>query len=172
MITQELTEAMIEEWKSLWVNYKDKLQPNRKSGGEVLNYLQNRYEVTEFYDKEYQDIITYNIVMNEVHAEKLPANIKPIPKVFFIENVEKNKVLYEQKNRDHNEEVDDEDTKIVVGIDMVSGYYYVEGSSYLYDELCAYRGLDEIDLQNYVLVGEYIKSLKRFNLLNTIVGNE
>lgn len=35
----------------------------------------------------------------------------------------------------------------------------------LYDELVAWRGLDEDDLNNYYLVAEYIECLERFGLL-------
>ncbi len=38
----------------------------------------------------------------------------------------------------------------------------VEGSSELWNELFAFRGLDEEDLKNYYLVAEYISCLKQF----------
>lgn len=44
-----------------------------------------------------------------------------------------------------------------VGIDLVSGYFYVEGSEEIYDDLFAFRGLDERDLDNFFLVAEYVK---------------
>lgn len=50
MIVQEPTEKMIAEWKSIWQRYNGKLKPNRKSGGEVLSYLQNKFILTELYD--------------------------------------------------------------------------------------------------------------------------
>lgn len=33
-----LTQEMLEEWKAVWLQYKDKLIPNRKSGKELLGY--------------------------------------------------------------------------------------------------------------------------------------
>lgn len=53
-------------------------------------------------------------------------------------------------------------TKIFVGLDLASGFYMVEGSTMLWDELCAFQGLDERDLENFVRVGQYVQCLKRF----------
>lgn len=40
---------------------------------------------------------------------------------------------------------------ILVGIErQQTAYFYVEGSSLLWDELCAYRGLDEADLKTSI----------------------
>ena len=47
-------------------------------------------------------------------------------------------------------------------IDISSGCYTVEGSSLLWDELCAYQGLDKDDLDNPVCVAEYVECMKKF----------
>ena len=52
MITQMPTEKMLEEWRQLWIEYKDKLQPNRKSGTALLSYLQKHYGLTEIHNKD------------------------------------------------------------------------------------------------------------------------
>lgn len=39
---------------------------------------------------------------------------------------------------------------------------FVEGSSYLYNELIAFSGLDEQDIKNYFLVAQYIKCKEKF----------
>lgn len=41
MITQRPTEEMIAQWKAVWRENKDRLSPNRKTGPQVLEYLQN-----------------------------------------------------------------------------------------------------------------------------------
>lgn len=43
MITKEPTHADLEAWKQIWTQYKDQLQPNRKSGMELLHYLQKKF---------------------------------------------------------------------------------------------------------------------------------
>ena len=48
-----------------------------------------------------------------------------------------------------------------MGIDLVSGYFHVESPDRkemerIYDDLFAFRGLDETDLQNYFLVAQYL----------------
>jgi hypothetical protein len=59
---------------------------------------------------------------------------------------------------------------IFVGVDLVTGYFHVEGSGLLWDELYAFRGLDAMDIQNYVCVAQYILCLKRFGLLEDTVN--
>jgi hypothetical protein len=58
---------------------------------------------------------------------------------------------------------------IIVAVELHSAYFMVEGSSLLWDELFAFRGLDEEDLANYYLVAEYIGCLKRFGLLDEVL---
>jgi hypothetical protein len=60
-------------------------------------------------------------------------------------------------------------TRIFLGIDISTGFYTVEGSTMLHDELNAIRGLDEKDLHNFVIVAQYISALKKFDMLNKII---
>ncbi|MGF7144588.1 hypothetical protein HNQ56_003019 [Anaerotaenia torta] len=169
MITQEPTKDILEEWKSIWVHYKEKLKPNRKSGTELLHYLQEKYVLTEIHDKSASDAVIGNVTQNEPYAEKLPEGMAPAPRTFFLENAGKGKVLYQDENKDSVNVWGGDITRIFVGIDTVTGFFMVEGSTMLWDELYAFRGLDEKDLQNYVCVAEYINSLKRFDLLTTVI---
>ncbi len=49
-------------------------------------------------------------------------------------------------------------------IELNTSYIFVEGSSYLYDELMAFTGLDDKDITNYFLVAQYIKCKEKFNI--------
>lgn len=49
-------------------------------------------------------------------------------------------------------------------MELNTSYVYVEGSSYLYDELMAFTGLDGKDIINYFLVAQYIKCKEKFNI--------
>ena len=169
MITQEPTKEMIEEWKATWVQYRDKLLPNRKTGTELLNYLQKKYVLTEIYDKDAIDAIVDNITMNMCYSEKLPDGVGLVPRAFFLENTGNGKVLYQDENKDSADMWGCDITRIFVGIDIVTGFYTVEGSTMLWDELNAFRGLDEKDLQNWVCVSAYINALKRFNQMNNVL---
>ena len=160
MITKAPTIEMLEEWKTVWMQYKDKLKPNRKSGIELLGYLQNKYILTEINEKEATDSIIYNVTMNKPNAEKLPVGITPIPRAFFLENVGNGEILYLDENKDPIDIWGGDITRIFVGIDEVTGFFMVEGSTMLWDEMCVFRGIDEKDLKNIALVSEYINSLK------------
>lgn len=165
MITSKLTKEQIEEFKSIFEQYKDKLQPNRSSGGELLKYLRDKYVLTQIKDKTAADVVRLNVIHNEPYKEKLPIGKEPQPIAFYVENKGEGAKLYSPEIRDENAFCDGEKKKIFVGIDLESGFFTVEGSEYLYDELCAFMGLDEKDLQNFICVSNYILALKRFNKL-------
>lgn len=170
MITKEPTEAMVKEWKSIWLQYKDKLTPNRKTGKELLDYLQQNYVLTEIQEKNVTEMIIDNIIMNIYYAEKLLAGTQPLPRAFYLENKGSGEKFYQPENKDENDVWGDEITRIFVGIDIASGFFMVEGSCMLYDELYVFLGLDEMDINNFVCVAEYINTLKRFNLLQDVVS--
>ncbi|ODM25015.1 hypothetical protein [Acetivibrio mesophilus] len=169
MITKEPTPEILGEWKSIWMQYKDILKPNRKSGQELLEYLQNKYILTEIHEKRATDAIIYNVTMNKVYEEKLPEGKTPIPRAFYLENAGNGEVFYRDENKDSMDIWGGDITKIFVGIDEVTGFFMVEGSTMLWDEMCAFCGVDEKDLQNFVCVAEYINALKRFDLLKDIL---
>lgn len=168
MITQKPTKQDLAEWKAIWEQYRDGIQPNRKSGGELLSYLQNHYVLTEIPDTKALACVSETIKLNPYLAEKLSNGATPIPRTFYVENSDKGEKLYSAENRDCSDLWGDELTKIFVGVDLTSGYYTVEGSTFLWDELCAFQGVDEKDLQNYVIVAQYINALKRFGRLGEI----
>lgn len=171
MITYEPTKEMFEEWKAIWAQYKNRLRPNRKSGALLLKYLQDNYVLTEIHDKEASDAVSGNVLMNKPLSEKLPAGEKPVPKTFFLENTGNGERFSRPENKDPLDLWGGDITKIFVGIDLASGFFMVEGSTLLWDELCAFQGLDEKDLENFVCVATYINSLKRFDLLQTVLAD-
>ena len=157
MLMQEPTEYMIKDWKEIFDQYKDKIKPNKKDGIDIIKYLENHYSVTEIKNDELENIVESNIKDNEFNLNKLKGE-NPIIRIFEVNNNEKNTELYNKQ--------DDifKGIEIVVGIEVKTSFIFVEGSSYLYDELIAYTGLDEDDIKNYFLVAQYIKSKERFNL--------
>jgi hypothetical protein len=163
MLMQEATPEMLEAWKATWNEYKDILLPNRKEGAEIVAYLSDNYLVTEIYDDEALKMVTENILNNKPLADKVPAGKTPSPVAFFVKDSGKGKTLYE------NQDEVFKGSKIFVGVDLASGFFCVEGSSMLWDELYVFRGLDEKDIQNPYCVAEYISCLKRFGLLNKII---
>lgn len=169
MIIREPTKEALEQWKAIWKRYKGKLQPNRRSGIELLDYLQNKYVLTEINDKKAADAIIGSVTMNAHYAQKLPEGAMPVPRAFFLENLGNGERFYSPENKDPIDLWGGNITRIFVGIDIASGFYMVEGSTMLWDEICAFQGVDEKDLGNYVCVAEYINSLKRFGKLETVV---
>lgn len=164
MLAHKVTPELVRKWKDVAKTYRPLLCPNKKTGSEILAYLTGRYPVRELMTDSLRDVVEDNILSNECHARKMPAGTIPEVSGFFIENTGTGKHLYE-----HQDEMFRGRT-IIAAVELHSGYFLVEGSSLLWDELCAFRGLDEEDLENYYLVAEYVECLRRFDLLDRILA--
>ena len=156
---------MYAQWKLIWEKYRHILKPNRKSPIELLNYVSRRYCLTEIHEQAALDTVRLNILMNEPLAQKLPKNSAPEPRTFYIEDVGNGKDLYTLQSTKGQR------SRIFFGIDMITGYFIVEGCSRLWDELYAFRGLDEDDLENPYCVAEYINCLEAFGMLEDTLRN-
>lgn len=155
MLTREATPEMILEWKSVWNAYKDRLRPNRKSGADLAAYLTGKYPVRRLDGAEAAMVVAGNVLQNKAFAEKLPKGRQPSPAAFIVEITGEGKKLYDGQDGIFK------GTGIFVGIDLETGFFCIEGSSLLWDELCAYRGLDERDIRNYFCVAQYVSALER-----------
>ena len=141
MLTTEPTIEMIQEWKCIYNENRDKLKPNRKSGAKINDYFCNKYRFEKLYSLSFHDVVEFNIMKNESNREKLPQGA--VPQI----------VAYKAK-----------DSSVLVGIDLVTGFFHIEGKDInrvaeIYDDLFLFRGLDETDIKNYFLVAQYIQCL-------------
>ena len=161
MILEQPTEEQFKEWVKVWQEYAPKLKPNRRSGIEVARYILKKYKTEEIQDPVKAGQYAMSIMMNSHQRCKLPEDTEPDPKMFKILNEGPGEKLYENKD-----EVFKDVKDITVTVDIASGFYTVEGSSLLWDELCAYQGLDKDDLDNPVCVAEYVECMKKFGKMN------
>ncbi len=150
MLTIEATPEMVEEWRAIWKERRHELQPNRRSGAELIAYLQSHYDVTEFSEPFAASIISGCVTDNSHNAAKLPEGTQPKPRTFRLNNTGSAMRLFTQ------DPVYRYQDSIFVGIDEVTGTFHVELSTLLWDELFAFRGLDAADLENCYLVAEYL----------------
>ena len=74
------------EWRKIHNQYKDKLTSNRKSGKEVLDYLQKKYLLDEFNEERAFRAVCETVLNNEFQKQKLPPNSQPEPKTFILKN--------------------------------------------------------------------------------------
>jgi hypothetical protein len=163
MLMQESSPEMVKAWKAIYEEYRNRLSPNKKTGLEVVTYLTQKYSVTELNEDTKKQVVVDNIILNECHATKLPEGKGPTPKIFLIENTGEGIHLYENQDEVFT------GIKIIVGVDLETAYFMVEGSSLLWDELFAFRGLDKDDLNNFYLVAEYIACVQKFGMLENVV---
>lgn len=160
MVTEEPAKEMTAQWRALWEGYRDRLRPDRISGRALLGHLQGRYELTEMFDGWAAGCVTGSVLGNACCREKLPAGARPAARTFYLENSGAGKTLYEAES-DGSVPGGRAGGKIFVGIDTVTGFFTVEGSTLLWDELCAARGLDEKGVQNTVSVAQYVAARER-----------
>ncbi|MEG2429241.1 MAG: hypothetical protein RSA99_02550 [Oscillospiraceae bacterium] len=117
--------------------YAHSLHTDRKTGLEIDSYFRKSYSYQLFESEKFQMVVKENIMENEHSREKLQNGIIPDIKTYLVGNVS-------------------------VGIDLSSGEFHVECEEIknaipIYDDLFVYRGLDENDLKNFVIVGQYIE---------------
>lgn len=157
MIFAPATQEKLLEWRKTHSKFKNKLSPNRKSGSEVLEYIKNKYILEELTEEKYLDIVSYTVTENDFNKQKLSENKLPVPKAFLLKNEGNGKYIYE------NQEEMWEKCPVYIGVDLESGFYIVEGSCLLYDEIYAFQGVDQYDIGNCVRVADYIECIKKFN---------
>ena len=166
MLTRKVTPEMVKEWKETAAQYRPLLRPGRKTGREILAYLTGKYPVRELPAESISETVADNLLLNEVNARKLPAGALPEAVGFLIENTGAGKALYDTQDAVFR------GMPVIGGVELNSGYFMVEGSSLLWDDLFAFRGLDEEDLGNYYLVAEYVACLRRFDLLDSVLAGK
>lgn len=166
MLTRKVTPELIREWKDTSATYRPLLHPNKKTGREILAYLTGNYPVKELPAGSINEVIADNVLLNDWNARKMPAGTIPEAAGFVIENTGTGKHLYE------NQDAFFRGTSIIAGVELHSAFFLVEGSSLLWDELFAFRGLDEEDLTNYYLVAEYVACLNRFDQLDRVLARK
>ncbi|WP_059005508.1 hypothetical protein [Bittarella massiliensis (ex Durand et al. 2017)] len=160
MVTEEPTKETTAQWRALWEGYRDRLRPDRASGRALLGYLQGRYELTEMFDGWAAGSVTGSVLGNACCREKLPAAARPAARTFYLENSGARKTLCEGESGDSAPE-GRVGGRIFVGVNTVIGLFTVEGSTLLWEELCAVRELDEEDIQNFVSAAQYVAARER-----------
>lgn len=153
------TEEDIAHWKEVFAEYHTRLKPNRISGEQLRDYLTAHYPAQPMQNAELDQVVSGNILANECYARVLPEGVSPKPACYQLAREGTAAQLYASQDALYA------GSDIIVGIDLVSGYFLVEGSSLLWDELYAQRGLSEDELSNYYCVAEYVSCLSRFDLL-------
>ena len=129
MITTEVTSEQIENWRKIYSENKNKLVVNRISGKALDNYFVEKYHPIKEAPSQFVDIVILNAKENNEQEPTVSA--------------------YELEGN------------IYVGIDLNSGFFQVECEDVdkmrtVWDDLFLARGLSEDDIDNYVIVAQYI----------------
>ena len=156
MLYREPEEKQIEQWKQCWAEWHDRLQPARRCGSTLAAWLMNHYPVTPLRSLKAKWVVRRSVTGSSYYRKKLPAGRKPRVLCWVIEPYEAGAALY----RDRPEEMA-ASPAVWVGIDLAGGYFHVEGSDLLWDQLCALQGVDEDDLGNFFLTAQYVEACRR-----------
>ena len=134
MITSEVDEKKLKIWKELYEKNANFLKPNRISGRELNTYFQKKYSAKNYDNVKFKEVVQLN--SKETFHENA-GNINDI-------------VAYKIKG------------DIFVGIDLKTGLFHIESGDVsksipIFDDLFITRGLSEDELQNFVIVGQYLE---------------
>lgn len=134
MITAPVSKDKLDRWKQIWQEKAPSMKPNRISGSQLNEYFQGKYSPTLYANKRFQRVVKWNLTELYGKVAAGTANI----------------ICYLV------------DADVYVGIDLVTGFFHIESKHIekcipIYDDLYVKRGLDKSDLQNYVLVGQYME---------------
>ena len=134
MITEPVTKQKLDYWKQLWIKQKSVIKPNRITGAELNEYFYTKYSPTIIEDRDFKEVVLFNLSQRYDDAETSESDI----------------ICYTLE------------TDIYVGIDLKTGFFHIESEHIekcvpIYDDLFVTRGLSIDDMQNYVLVGQYIE---------------
>lgn len=155
----------IQEWKSVYEQYKFLLYPNFKPITQVIEYLKQKYPLQEETSERFKEIVVANIKLNGQLVLKIPDGKELTPIVFIVPNEGNASMLYEIREEVYN------GSPIIVGMEFETGCFFIEGSDELTDEVTAFKGLDEHDMKNYYVVANYVRCLKKYNLLEDVLNN-
>jgi len=157
------SEKDIQEWKSVYEEYKALLRPNVKHAIQVLEYIKKKYPLKEETSETYKEIVVSNIKMNNHLAAKIPDGKESIPILFTVPNQGNAVALYEAQEKVYK------GCQIYLGVELETGYFFIEGSDELADEVTAFKGLDSDDMVNFYLVANYVRCLKKYNMLDEVL---
>lgn len=144
MILSELTPEKIAEMKRIYEAYRPLLHPNRRAGAEVDAYFRSNYPYQQLDDCAFQAAAAANIMENEHSCTKLQDGTPPDIRCYRTGDV-------------------------LVGIDLISGEFHVEAADMaavipIHNDLFTFRGLSKDDLENFVLVAEYVRLTQNSNI--------
>ena len=94
MLTQELTPALYQTWRSTWAAHRDRLRPNRISGPALDRYLRHAYPLAPLTDPSALRIVTENVAHNAPWASKLPPGVPPQPVAYWVRDTGAGAALY------------------------------------------------------------------------------
>lgn len=156
MIEKRATRESLAQWKKIYDAERPSLTPNKKDAKAVLAILKQKYTMQPFPDKGFAQVVKGNILENPYYASKAPKGAKLKPEAYSILQDSLSQILFDERDAVYG------DVPILLAIEPVSNFIYVEGSNILADEVTALHGLDEKDLENVYLTANYIACTKRY----------
>ncbi len=138
MITSKVTKKQLAEWQKMYLSKRNELKPNRISGKCLNDYFVGKYSPDPFDNDDFKSIVCFNAAEENKTVKAEISNIAS----YVLNN------------------------GVLVGIDLASGFFYVESKEIkrsipIWDDLFVTRGLSESDLDNYVLTAQYISLLEK-----------
>ena len=84
MLMQEPTPERIKHWQKVYAYFRPLLRPNRKSGPQIVDYLNHRYSLKKIYSDEWKEVVSFNVLNNQHNKAKLPEGKSPHPMILSL----------------------------------------------------------------------------------------
>lgn len=186
VITSSQNEGPRLPWRALYDQYISRLRPNKKDAQCVLDYIRNHYPTEEFDSPTLKKVVYLNALG---YRNYLPDDVEEKMNAqdvvaLILKNEGTGKHLYDTQEEDYYawekknqwisgaEKFVFEKIDILIGIEMHSGFMYIEGSRRLTEEIILYQGLNEKELTNVYLVATYVEIAQERNQLESILNNK
>ncbi|MCM1991152.1 hypothetical protein [Oceanirhabdus seepicola] len=173
----KIDEKKVSEVENIFAKYAPILKPNRKPVSKILEYIKSKYPAVEDTSIRYKRMVEMNVLADFYKgksANEIPLKVT----VLHIRNEGTATVLYDLQKLEYVERVSKmkqlrkdyknhsfKNIPIRICAEQINDYMVIEGSDALGDEIIILRGLDEIELKNKYLVANYVKTLKKYKMI-------
>ncbi len=133
MQIKKLAPSLMEQWIKVYEEERWRLMPDAITGEALAAYLKAHHPVKPLEDFAVLQTVRDAVLNNAFYAEKLPKGREPRPIAYACED------------------------GAIIGIDLETGYFNVEGNFRLRDELTYVKGLDRADLNNVMRTVDWLR---------------
>ncbi len=129
---KKLIPSPTEQWKAVYERERPNLEPNAITGEELSRYIRDRFDVQPTKDEALISTVC-ELLEQDALLQRKKQDGRLQPEVYRL------------------------DDGTVIGIDLLTGCFIVQGNELLRDEMTYVKGLDAFDLENVYLTVDWLR---------------